>query len=80
MTPLGGPSSAGRDDVHWSVDFYCDDADATADLTGHLGGKVILPPYYSPGFRNAVLADPQGAIFSVSQQIDGGLTASRGWP
>jgi predicted enzyme related to lactoylglutathione lyase len=68
MTPVGGPSSAGKGYAHWSVDFYCEDADATADLTARLGGKVIVSPYDNPGFRNAVLADPQGATFSVSQE------------
>jgi hypothetical protein len=68
MTPLGGPSSGGRDYAHWSVDFYCDDADAIAGRVARLGGTVIVPPYDNPGFRGAVLADPQGATFSVSQQ------------
>jgi len=69
MTPLGGPSSANREDAHWSVDFYCDDADATAAHAARLGGRVIVPPYDAPGFRGAVLEDPQGATFSVSQQV-----------
>lgn len=68
MTPLGGPSSAGATHSHWSVDFYCTDADAVADVTARLGGRVVVPPRDSPGFRSAVLADPQGATFSVSQQ------------
>jgi uncharacterized protein len=68
MTPLGGPSSAGANYPHWSVDFYCEDADAIADKTARLGGMVIVPPYDNPGFRGAVLADPQGATFTVSQQ------------
>jgi uncharacterized protein len=68
MTPVGGPSSAGKDFAHWSVDFYCDDADATADRVARLGGRIVVPPYDSPGFRGAVLEDPQGATFSVSQQ------------
>jgi predicted enzyme related to lactoylglutathione lyase len=68
MTPIGGPSSAGKQYAHWSVDFYCEDADATVDHAAQLGGTVIVPPYDSPGFRGAVLADPQGATFSVSQQ------------
>jgi len=70
MTPVGGPSSAGRPDAHWSVDFYCEDVAATADLAARLGGTVIVSPYDNPGFRNAVLADPQGVAFSVSQQSD----------
>jgi uncharacterized protein len=69
MTPLGGPSSLGRSDPHWSVDFYCDDADAIADHAARLGGRVLVAPYDNPGFRNAVLADPHGATFSVSQQL-----------
>jgi predicted enzyme related to lactoylglutathione lyase len=69
MTPLGGPSSANREDAHWSVDFYCDDADATAAHAARLGGRVIVPPYDAPGFRGAVLEDPQGVTFSVSQQV-----------
>ena len=69
MTPLGGPSSAGADNPHWSVDFYCDDADDIAARTAGLGGTVIVPPYDNPGFRAAVLADPQGATFTVSQQL-----------
>jgi predicted enzyme related to lactoylglutathione lyase len=68
MTPLGGPSSAGAEHPHWSVDFYCDDADTIADRAARLGGKVIVPPYDNPGFRSGVLADPQGATFSISQQ------------
>jgi predicted enzyme related to lactoylglutathione lyase len=71
MTPLGGPSSAGKQYAHWSVDFYCEDADATAERAARLGGAVIVPPYDGPGFRGAVLEDPQGATFSVSQQITG---------
>jgi predicted enzyme related to lactoylglutathione lyase len=69
MTPLGGPSSAGKDHAHWSVDFYCDDAEATADNAARLGGRVIVPPFASPGFKTGVLADPQGASFSISQEI-----------
>ena len=47
--------------------IVADDADAAADKTGRLGGKVVVPPHDLPGFRNAVLADPQGAVFSVSE-------------
>jgi hypothetical protein len=31
----------------------------------------IQPPADAPGFRSAVLADPQGAVFSVSQLTAG---------
>jgi predicted enzyme related to lactoylglutathione lyase len=56
---------------HWSVDFWIDDADAAAGKAGELGGNVIAPPFDIPGFRTAVLADPQGAAFSVSQLLRG---------
>jgi predicted enzyme related to lactoylglutathione lyase len=54
---------------HWSVDFWVDDADATAAAAEQLGGAVVVPPYDSPGFREAVLADPQGAAFTVTQLV-----------
>jgi len=31
-----------------------------------LGGKIIAPPNDNPVGRSAVLADPQGAAYSVS--------------
>jgi hypothetical protein len=51
----------------WGVDFWVEDADATAARAVELGGNVVVPPHDVPGFRNAVLQDPQGAIFSVSK-------------
>jgi predicted enzyme related to lactoylglutathione lyase len=60
------------DDVpsHWSVDFWVGDVDVTAEQATKLGGSVIAPPFDLPiegQFRQAVLADPQGASFSVSK-------------
>ena len=52
---------------HWSIDLWVDDVDATADRAAELGGRVVAPPYDTPGFRQAVLGDPQGATFSVSK-------------
>jgi uncharacterized protein len=51
----------------WSVDFWIDDADDTAARAATLGGKVVAPPHDTPGFRSAVLQDPQGAAFSISR-------------
>jgi predicted enzyme related to lactoylglutathione lyase len=51
----------------WGVNFWVDDADATADKAGELGGEVVVPPFDTPVGRDAVLADPQGAVFSVSK-------------
>jgi hypothetical protein len=44
---------------------------------GRLGGRDVAGvgmlelPFSAPGFRNAVLADPQGAAFSISQLVLG---------
>ncbi len=64
-----GSSSATKPQPHWSVDFWIDNADAAAENAVRLGGKVVLPAQDVPGFRTAVLADPQGATFSVSQLV-----------
>jgi uncharacterized protein len=52
---------------HWSVDFWVHDVDAAVETTIELGGTVVAPPYDVPGFRQAVLADSQGATFTVSR-------------
>jgi len=70
MAPTGGDGSPSAAQAHWSVDFRVDDADATAEHAARLGGKVIVPPHDTPGFRSTVLADPESVVFSVS-----GLTA-----
>lgn len=67
MTPIGGDGSPRAVQPHWSIDFWVDDADATAEHAARLGGKVIVPPHDMAGFRRAVLADPQGAAFSISK-------------
>ena len=54
---------------HWNVNFWVANADATADNAAQLGGSVVMAPFDSPGFRNAVLADPQGATFSISRLV-----------
>jgi predicted enzyme related to lactoylglutathione lyase len=53
---------------HWRIDFWVDNADAAADSASRLGGTVLAPPYDIPGapLRQAVLADPEGAPFSVT--------------
>ena len=67
MMPASGDGPAG-----WSVDFWVHDADATAAHAVSGGGSVIVAPRDIPGFRNAVIADPQGgAAFSVSQLVVG---------
>src|SRR5919106_1741621 len=56
---------------HWAVDFWIGDADAAAAKAAELGGSVVAGPYDVPGFRQAVLADPQGAAFTASQLVTG---------
>jgi hypothetical protein len=53
------------------------DADAVAARAAELGGPVLLPPTDAPGFRSAVLLDPQGAVFSV-RQVLGAQPSSHG--
>jgi len=72
MIPMAGGGSPTAARPHWSVDFWIDSADGAARQAVRLGGTVVVPPHETHGFRNAVLADPQGAVFSVSQ-----LTAGR---
>jgi predicted enzyme related to lactoylglutathione lyase len=68
MAPMGADAP---DEMpsRWSVDFWVDDVDAVAGKAAELGGQVIAPPYDIPGagMRQAVLADPQGATFSVTK-------------
>ena len=69
MLPLDRADAPAEALPHWSVDFWIDDADAAASKASALGGSVVVPPYDTPGFRTAVLADPHGAVFSVSTLI-----------
>jgi uncharacterized protein len=54
---------------HWNVTFAVDDADAIAEKTTELGGKVIVPPTDAPWVRMTVVADPQGATFTASKFV-----------
>jgi uncharacterized protein len=53
----------------WAVDFWIADADAAARVATERGGRVLDGPSDAPPFRRAVLADPAGADFSVSQLV-----------
>ena len=52
---------------NWGVTFSVDDADASAARARELGGTVVVEPFDAPPVRTAVIADPQGAVFSVSK-------------
>lgn len=55
--------------AHWTVTFAVDDANATAAKAGALAGEVLVGPVDAPWTRMAVIKDPQGAIFIVSQFV-----------
>jgi hypothetical protein len=50
-----------------SVDFWVDDVDSAVAKAVRLGGNIVAPPHDTPGFRQCVIADPQGALSSLSQ-------------
>jgi uncharacterized protein len=52
----------------WGVYITVADVNATAARCAELGGKVLAGPFPVPTVgQMAVLADPQGAVFSVMQ-------------
>jgi len=53
--------------AHWHVTFSVADADATAAHAAELGGAVAVEPNDIPWSRIAVLRDPQGAAFTISE-------------
>jgi uncharacterized protein len=53
----------------WIVDFWVADVDAAATRTVELGGTVLSPPADAMVGRNTVIADPAGAVISVSQVL-----------
>lgn len=67
MAATGKEPGAPAIPPHWNVNFAVDDADVIAASATDLGGNVVMGPMDTPGFRSAVLIDPQGAAFSVSQ-------------
>lgn len=60
------PQDSGDPPPHWSIDFWVTDADTTTTKATTLGAKVLVPPFDSPTGRTGILADPQGATFSLS--------------
>lgn len=53
----------------WSVDFWADDVERVVGTARERGGSVLAGPYDVPLFKQAVVADPAGATFSVSQLV-----------
>jgi predicted enzyme related to lactoylglutathione lyase len=52
---------------HWRIDFWVDDVDATVAKAIAMGGRAVAEPYDTEIARQAVIADPAGAAFSVSR-------------
>ena len=61
------PQMPGTPD-HWHVYFGVADADAAVAKAAELGGSVLVPVFDTPVGRMAVIADPQGGVFSIIQQ------------
>jgi predicted enzyme related to lactoylglutathione lyase len=53
----------------WTPDFWVADADATVARAAELGGSAVVPPFDTAVGRTGVLADPTGALFSISKVI-----------
>ena len=66
---VGGttPSQMAGVPNHWHVYFAVADADGTAAKIKQLGGSVVVEPFDTPIGKMAVVADPQGAVFSLYQ-------------
>jgi uncharacterized protein len=57
------------DAAAWTPDFWVHDTDAIATRAGELGGSILMPLSDTGVGRTAVLADPAGAVFSVSKVV-----------
>jgi len=55
----------------WDVTFAVSGTDDTARRAADLGGSVLVAPYDAGAARIPVLADPQGATFTVSRYDPG---------
>lgn len=57
--------------ANWMIYFATDDVDASAALVKELGGAVHAPPMDMEGVgRMSVVADPQGAVFTLFRLDD----------
>ena len=65
------PAARVGEEARWDVTFAVGDADAAAARAAELGGRVVRPPVTAGVTRIAVLADPQGAVFTVSRYQPG---------
>lgn len=57
---------------HWMAYFQVDDVDASAAKAKEFGGNLYMPPMTMEGVgRMSVIADPQGAVFSIFKSARG---------
>ena len=67
IAPIDGDRAGAQ--AHWGVTFAVEDADASAARAAELGARILVPPFDAPWVRMAVVADPQGAVFTASQYV-----------
>lgn len=73
MVPFTDDQARKGTPSRWGVTFWVHDVDSTADEAARRHGKIVTPPFDLPSFpdfRQAVLADPAGAVFSVVAKHD----------
>jgi hypothetical protein len=69
------PDGQGADQpAAWSVYFGTSDTDKAVDLAISHGGQVVRPASDSPYGRMAIVADNQGAVFSLISTPEDSLT------
>jgi uncharacterized protein len=62
--------AGGEGPARWSVDFWVANADEAAAKATDLGGSTLTPPSDVPGvagMREATIADPAGAVLTITQ-------------
>jgi hypothetical protein len=59
----------GGEQAAWIPDFWVADADAAAETVARLGGTVLSPVADTGVGRTGMVADPNGAVFSVSKVL-----------
>lgn len=63
---IHAPNPGEGDDSRWGVAFRVADVDGSLAETERLGGRTLLPAMDIPIGRFAIVADPQGAAFTLS--------------
>lgn len=72
LMPITRDDPADSPQARWNVAFWVKDTDSTVGKARKLGGKIVVQPHDIPGFRQAILTDPQGAAITVSSKVAAG--------